>query len=159
MSSNRNINTGYVSQEGWPRDDWARLADHLFRRRIELDPRYATFKVFIEERGVPSLYRTAWDVEHAVSKGRTNITRGTLITKIDPLYGYEPGGCEAILNGMEPVSLPGTPGAPPRPRARHGRGGGEPSAADMSPEELAAKFVEFLEWDRARKEGRSERSA
>jgi hypothetical protein len=124
---------------GWTNDDWDRLSERLFRRRIELDPSYATFKTFITERGNLSLYRTAWDAEHAVEQDRTNITLGTLITKIDPLYGYLPGGCEAILNGGEPVR---------EEDARRRSPAGEPE--EYTPEQVARIAEDFAKMIRSR---------
>jgi hypothetical protein len=95
----------------WTIEDWARLARTLPLRRVELDPRYKTFKIFIAERNIN--YRTAWDAEHAVEQDRMNIALRTMRGDLDPAYGYVIGqGCENILDDEEPALAPGTPGGP-----------------------------------------------
>jgi hypothetical protein len=166
MSSNRDISVNKIAQlagswiergdPSWTRDDWARLEKRLYVRRLELDPRYATFKTFIAERGVN--YRLAWDLENATGEGRMNVGWLTLAEKVDPAYGWEPGGCQNVLDGLEPVPLPGTPGARPKRPVAAVPPPVPQLPADMSPEELGARFLEFLE-SLDRKKGRGEQSA
>ena len=86
---------------------WARLGEHLQRRRLELDQRYANFTLFTDERGIN--YRVAWDAEHGA---RTNYRRQTL-RQIETAYQLDLGWIGRFLDGNETPPAPLTVLRPP----------------------------------------------
>ena len=66
-------------------EPWRRLGRALQAQRVELDPRYRTFEVFVRERGTPRdlNYRMLWDIEH----GKRANYRGPALRAIEAAYG------------------------------------------------------------------------
>jgi hypothetical protein len=76
---------------------WKRLGDMLHQSRLDLDPRYDNFELFIRERDIT--YRVAWDIEN---NRRANYRPMTLHS-VEVAYGWQPGSIRRVLAGGHPV--------------------------------------------------------
>lgn len=91
------------------RPAWERLGRLLMERRARLDPRWRTRKTFAADVGLNAgLIR---DIETAQ---RTTFTPATLAA-IESAYRYAPGSITKVLDGGDPIELPGPADEAPAP--------------------------------------------
>lgn len=90
-----------------PADDgsWARLGEHLARRRAEIDPRYRNRTLFAQERNVN------WRLVHDIERAKRTDFRPETLSVLEGAYELAPGAIsrflasgdlEAPLAGSEP---------------------------------------------------------
>lgn len=115
----------------YPPDAWKRLGAALERRRAQLGYGYRQREDFLRARGgPPPSVKTIGRIE----RGERAAYPESTISRLEQMYGVEPGSFEAVLRGGELAPSPGTPSAPLAP-------GMSPSPADGEPDSAFRAFA------------------